>query len=469
MARFKDPFAQDPPRPTATQRASSFQYQHHGQSVQTKSSGFGNPLSARYDTPVLVHSTRRVSDSGEERFPSLNVPRKANPSQRKIRGFQGSSGGSVDSVPGEQSSNSDLYPFTGSSTFHTSSDPISNSPKKAKGSPGPKAHIMPLLRRISRDGSPSTSLDLSRSSFDNDGLGIYTNYEREGRPNDQFAGYNYTSRKSMSAVHHRSTSGTSQFSTGSGSSRGKPGSQYVHPMRQAPRAYTPPLGQSYPASIFESDDSGKGDAADSDAMAQSNSDAFYSSVRAASGQTPRLSLQIQDGSFTRLPGTSQTNITGRSSFGHSRDNGSALDTASPISRPSLDFVFRSKTRTSMDPVSRAATVQAARQAFEEKEAAKARKFEEQQMKAEQKQHKRKERQHWRTSLRDDEAQEPSTWEKESQEPTPEIHPPRTTPTPQPIEPKPETWRSQPKNTWMHFLTWLRTRIFKLRRRIKNLG
>lgn len=453
MARFSDPFAHNLPLPSTHQRdfgdpLSSVQPPHHDHTVQTKVSGFGNSVSVRKDTPVLVHSTSRLSDS-EDRFSSLSVSRIANISPRKSRLSGGSSKTQTDSVSREQFRKQDLYqPGT--------------SPQKSKASPDPKAHIMPLLRKISRDASPTASLDLSRSSFDHDGLGIYTKYEKEGHSNDQFA--NYTTRKPIPRVHRRSTSGTSQFSTGSGSSMGKPGTQYVHPMRQAPRGYTPPMGQSYPASIFESDDSAKGDTADGDVFGPSGS------VRAASGQTPRLSLQIQDSSFTRLPGNSQTNVTSRSSFGYSRDNGSTLDTASPISRPSLDFVFRSKTRTSMDPVSRAATVQAARQAFEEKEAAKARKFEEQQMKAEQKQMKRKEKQqHWRTSLRDDEAPE-FAWEKQPQE-APDVRPPRVTPAPPPPppQPKPETWKSQPKNTWMHFLTWLRTRIFKLRRKVKKLA
>ncbi|RHZ43824.1 Clr5 domain-containing protein [Aspergillus thermomutatus] len=60
----------------------------------------------------------------------------------------------------------------------------------------------------------------------------------------------------------------------------------------------------------------------------------------------------------------------------------------------------------MDPISRAATIQAARQAFEEKEAAKARKLEEQQLRAEEKQMKRKGKQPWHTSLTVADKQEP---------------------------------------------------------------
>ncbi|RAL04382.1 uncharacterized protein BO80DRAFT_347892 [Aspergillus ibericus CBS 121593] len=251
----------------------------------------------------------------------------------------------------------------------------------------------------------------------------------------------------------------SQVSTASTPGISKPGSQYVHPMRLAPRAYTPPLNQSCQASVFGSEDSPRDLSAGSNSSTQLGSEVFYTSVRANSSKTPRLSLQTHDSSSTRSPGVSQTNITGRSSFGYSRDNGSTLDTTSPVSRSSLDFVFRSKTRTSMDPVARAATVQAARQAFEEKEAAKTWRFEAQQMKAEEKQTKQREKQHWRARTTDDD----STWtDRENEVPEKPQLPPIS-------DSGPNTWKSQPKNTWVLFLTWLRTRIFKLRRRIGKLA
>ncbi|KAL4901835.1 hypothetical protein BDW74DRAFT_71014 [Aspergillus multicolor] len=277
--------------------------------------------------------------------------------------------------------------------------------------------IKPLLKKVSRDGSPSTSIDLSRPSFEQEGLGIYTNYERDSVQGDLYT--NFPTRRKLSDLHRRSTSGTSQLSTASSASMSKQGPQYMHPMRRTPRAYTPPLmthGQNY----FDAQDT------------------------EADGQ-PRLSLHLPDTTFT--PGGSQTNVTGRASFGYSRDNGSTLDTTSPTSRSSLDFIFRSRTRTSMDPVSRAATIQAARQAFEEKEAAKNRKFEEQRIKAEERQLKQKERQ--TTNM-----QEEKTSDAQS----------ATQPTP-----NSENWKSQSKSTWMLFLTWLRTRIFKFRRRVRSLS
>ncbi|KAE8399344.1 hypothetical protein BDV37DRAFT_275322 [Aspergillus pseudonomiae] len=265
---------------------------------------------------------------------------------------------------------------------------------------------MPLLKQASRKDSPTTSLDLSHSSLEHGGLGIIATCEK-GRQSDSVA--DLANRKNIPGLHHRSTSGTSQFSSASSSSMNKPGSQNIRLMRQATRSYTPPLSQSHQASVFESDASGHRDSVEGELLGWSGSDTFYPSVRASSGQIPRLSIQTHDNSFTRLPGISQTNVAGRSSFGYSRDNGSTLDTASPISRSSLDFVFRSRTKTSTDPISRAATVQAARQAFEEKEAAKKRRFEEQQMKAEEKQIRRREKHHWRASLRDEETPNRATY------------------------------------------------------------
>lgn len=313
-------------------------------------------------------------------------------------------------------------------------------------------HSKAAYSERSRDHSSSALSVLPRSSFDNDG-------HRNGES------VNGVMAQNQSGLHHRSTSGTSELSTATCSSAGKPSSQYVHPMRQAPRTYTPPFNQSHEVSTAESDNAAHGDHVEEGSAAQWGLDSLHQSMRGSSGQSPRLSLQTQEDPFIRLHGTSQTNLTGRPSLGYSRDTGSMLDTASPISRSSLDFSFRTKTRTSMDPLSRAATVQAARQAFEEKEAAKARKLEEQQLKAEARQMRRKEKQPWRASPRQDEYRE-HAWPKDA----PEVHgvPAPSRPASQ-AEPAPATWKPQPKNRWMHFLTWLRTRVFKIRRRVNVFG
>lgn len=429
-----------------------------------KTSNSGPPSkSFRNDTSVLAHSCARFNHLRGFSSPSKVSTQSALPKiQQQFR-----------ILPGEPSQDSPLLTQPRGVEFHrladvptltTFYDNIDDLSHGAEGLTNPKPYIMPLLQKTSQKDPPTTALSLSHSSLEHGGLGIIATCKR-GRQSDPVV-TDLASRKNIPGIHHRSTSGTSQFSSASSSSVNKPGSQNIHLMRQATRSYTPPPSQSHQASLFESDASGNRDSGEGDPLGWSGSDTFYPSVRASSGQTPRLSLQTHDNSFTRLPGISQTNVAGRSSFGYSRDNGSTLDTASPISRSSLDFVFRSRTKASTDPISRAATVQAARQAFEEKEAAKKRKFEEQQMKAEEKQIRRREKHHWRASLRDEETPSPA-WEKVPQD-APNL-PCGSNPissTPQPSS-NPGSWKSKPKNTWVLFLTWLRTRIFKLRRRITN--
>lgn len=353
-----------------------------------------------------------------------------------------------------------------SSGFNDSSEGLRSKHMK------PKVHIKPMLRKLSRDDAPSTSIDLSRSSMEQEGLGIYMNFERDRRRSESI-----TYRRAPSGLHHRSTSGTSQLSSATGSSGGKPAaSQYVYPMRPTPRVYTPPLSQSYQTSPNDSD--GEDDGLDVESRTESRTPSVMETQRthrASSGPMPRLSLQIEDDSLTRLSGISQTNISSRPSFGYSRDNGSTLDTTSPTSRPSLDFVFRSRTRTSTDPVSRQATVQAARQAFEAKEAEKNRRIEKQQIKAEERETRRRVK---RTQSegpgpgpgpespavhsREEEVSE-KTGHADSSERVPQTKTFKSEGHPS------ESWKSQSKSTWVLFMTWLRTRVFKFRRKLKKVN
>lgn len=341
-------------------------------------------------------------------------------------------------------------------TSNESSDGLDHRSRKSKPMK-PKVHIKPKLPKMSREDAPSTSIDLSRSSTEQEGLGIYMDLERDRRHSESLAGMPY--RRTPSGLHHRSTSGASQFSMATASSGSKRGSQYVHPMRPTQRAYTPSLSQSYQTSAHDSDEQ-EGGSPGAESRILDGSEA-QRPARAASGTFPRLSLQIEDDSFTHLPDLFQTNIAGRSSFHHLRDNGSALDTSSPVSRSSLDFVFRSRTRTSTDPMSRAATIQAARQAFEEKEAAKARRLEKQQIKAEEKQTRRRGKRNQTgqqsPAARSSEKLSEKPWTINTDQRT---HGHDRQPS--------ASWKSQSKSTWVLFMTWLRTRVFKIRRKLRNL-
>lgn len=343
-----------------------------------------------------------------------------------------------------------------SPTLNEFSDGLDHRSQKSKPMK-PKVHIKPMLRKMSRDEAPSTSIDLSRSSTEQEGLGIHMKLDRDRRGSDSLTGVTY--RRTPSGLHNRSTSGTSQFSTGTTSSGSRRGSQYVHPLRPTPRAYTPPLSQSHQTSGNESERENDSPEVELRTLASSET---HRPTCAASGPVPRLSLQIENDVLIQgVPNLSQTNVAGRPSFGYSRDNGSTLDTASPISRSSLDFVFRSRTRTSTDPVSRAATIQAARQAFEDKEAAKARRLEKQQTKAE-------EKQTWRR-VKSQRSEDPESPAVQPQERLSEKHSSLKGSKPEVRDQQPPTsWKSQSKSTWMLFMTWLRTRVFKIRRKLRNI-
>ncbi|RAL07543.1 uncharacterized protein BO97DRAFT_438318 [Aspergillus homomorphus CBS 101889] len=301
---------------------------------------------------------------------------------------------------------------------------------------------MPLLKKVSHDSFPTAS-DITRANMEHEGLGIHT----RGSP-----------KRNISASRRQPMHVSSQTAMSGVASASDPRSIPHDPVRLVSRVHTSPLNQSSQSSIPGSSDSLGEEFTDGDLLTQPGLECSHSSVHSSSKQGVRLSLHIHDGSFTRSPAVSQTNISGRTSFGYSRENGSTLDTTSPVSRSSLDFVFRSKTRSSMDPIARAATVQAARQAFEEKEAAKTWRFEAQQLKAERKQNRQKER-HWRNGLDEDDVESTN-----KEKPAPEVLQPSESPSSQP-----GGWKSQSKNTWVLFLTWLRTRVFKLRRKIRRIA
>ncbi|KAJ5558119.1 hypothetical protein N7535_008332 [Penicillium sp. DV-2018c] len=375
------------------------------------------------------------------RLPFPDVTENAqSPSSMRKRSSVASSMFMHDTTSANQPWNFESQQLMNSSEHNASSEGLDRRSLRSK-SINPKTHIKPILRKLSRDDAPSMSIDLSRSSTEQDGLGIYVNFERDRQRSGSLTGGTF--KRTSSGLHNRSTSGTSH---GSGSSVSKPGSLYVHPMRQTPRAYTPPLGQSYQGPSHESEELDESPESEPTSVRE---------TRAASGPTlPRLSLQIQDDSFTRLSGISQTNVTSRPSFGYSRETDG---TASPMSRTSLDFVFRTRTRTSTDPISRAATVQAARQAFEEKEAAKIRRLEKQQIKAEERGSRRR--------LKRNMSQEDHDSPLQSREEISE-KPQRSTAH---GNDKPSvSWKSQTKSTWVLFMTWLRTRVFKMRRKIRKL-
>ncbi|KAI2167995.1 hypothetical protein LOZ23_002611 [Ophidiomyces ophidiicola] len=250
------------------------------------------------------------------------------------------------------------------------------------------------------------SLDLGLSVVENEGLGISTTLHRP---------------------HMRSLSGGSATLL---PPPPPPGASYVHPMRQTPRPYTPPAAATAAVRSHHTSLSGSA-AGDDDNDHNDDSQPFpdlplddpTSSARlfhktsslTASDRGSRCpsAAQHYDVLPPLHPVSSQTNIAGgRASSSLSRpvDGGSLRETVSPISRSSLDFPFRSKssrtstttattappitttTTATADPAVHAAAVIAARQAFEDREAAKSRKLEQRSLKAQGKKQLRRQQQ-----------------------------------------------------------------------------
>ncbi|KAL2003389.1 hypothetical protein VTN02DRAFT_4035 [Thermoascus thermophilus] len=439
--------------------------------------------SHRHSSQGSSRSSSRLADSKDSLQSATSTASGISPSEVKPR-VSMSSARATPVLSTVQAWTSDSHRWSSVSALDTTSSPeaLYHPPQKTK-SIMPNVHIKPLLRKMSsRDDSPSTSIDLSRPAIEHEGLGIYVNLERDrrqGGPSTKGAPH-----RSVSGLHHRSTSGTSQFSAATTSTVSKPGSQYVHPMRQIPRPHTPPLGQSYQNSMAGSEDSTERTrlSSDADSLERSNSEDSDRFTPEIPTHGPRLSLHVRDSSFAGFPEPSQTNITGKASaMGHAMDSTSILETISPLSRSSLDFTFRSKTRANTDPLSRAATVQAARQAFEEKEAAKTRKFEKQQMKAQERELRRREKKQQQKAHNDHPTYVTASGRDVTEKPNlpdgldysflpdstlGDYHQSRTMPLLS-SQSKSRSWRSSFRNTWMLFLTWLRTRLFKLGRKVRR--
>ena len=238
-----------------------------------------------------------------------------------------------------------------------------------------KVKIKPLLRKLS---SPDqNTIDLSKSAAEHEGLGIYTSSEvsdsRKASGEMGYAGRSY---------HNRTISGTSHISTTTTSSHHKHGAHYIHPMRQTPRPYTPPLAGSFANSLESGTSSGAPPTIPHELIhpdippqphnTTATSYAPLPSPRRA--HPPPLHIRTRSGS--RLTSTSQTNLPGTPSSLRkqtSDTNNNGVIPAMPAStRTSFDslFRFRSRANTNEDPVVRAAQVAILRKEFDEKERAK---------------------------------------------------------------------------------------------------
>ena len=245
-----------------------------------------------------------------------------------------------------------------------------------KASVRSKVKIKPLLlRKLS--SNDENAIDLSRSAAENEGLGIYDPVElvREERTSAD------TSRGKR-AYHHRSNS---QISTNTISSSHRYGTQYVHPMRQTPRPYTPPIATSYQHSL-NTETLPFGTTSASTDTPHSESFILQSPTSAGSSSYAPLPshrrqarpLHVRSHSSSRLTSSSQTNLPGTpSSLRQQNDNNNPTDNMFTSARSSVEtFRQRSRANTSINYAETAAIVAELRRKFEEKQDAKDAKYQE---------------------------------------------------------------------------------------------
>ena len=254
------------------------------------------------------------------------------------------------------------------------------SPVEAGSKAKSRVTIKPLLRKFS--SQEKVAIDLSRSASENQGIGLY----ESSQPT---ASIRTDSGSTRRAYHHREISGTSQISTTSS----RYNSHYVHPMRQTPLPYTPPIAGSYKTSL-------ESDTPVPSLLTDDTTSTPYAPLPTITRRniTAPPPLHIRTGSsFTN---SSQTNLPGTPSslrFPTTSPHNDADTMISPATgRSSLESAFarrnRSRSNTAQtDPVQQAATVQHLRQKFQEKEAAKDRKYQEADFRAKEKEQRRRER------------------------------------------------------------------------------
>ncbi|KAF2789673.1 hypothetical protein K505DRAFT_204046, partial [Melanomma pulvis-pyrius CBS 109.77] len=360
-------------------------------------------------------------------------------------------------------------------------------PMPAATSSKMEINIKPYLRKLS--SKDTNALDLSRPAAENEGLaglGIseYGGYSKSVS-DVNFAPVNGRNRQQ----HNRSTSNTSQFSTTSSLQR--PTAPYMPSIRQTPQPYTPPISKSTPASVMGSDHEADDILTDEEFRLRQN--AFdparrSGSLSSAPGVSPALRIHTT-GSSTRLGGSySQSAVSLTSPVAAARSRGDTLksiDTAtSPSSRTSFDKAFgfiRGGREEPVDAASRAASIRAARQAFQEKEEAKERKYgKEASKQAERdyrKQHKRREseshegKEHNRarsiSDSNDKSTPRPSVGGRQYSDHR-QAHT-RTLPNHVVLVDREKTNGAVPqvtksraaKGRWLRFVTWLKTRLLRL--------
>ena len=259
-----------------------------------------------------------------------------------------------------------LYDLKTPSTAYSDQSSVT-SPKSGGKS---KVRIKPLLRKLS--SNDENAIDLSRSAAEYQGLGI-SDFGAERNAGAESS----TARR---GYHHRSNSQVSTTTISSSHRYG--GTQYVHPMRQVPRPYTPPVVTSFQPSP-DAKDSPAGEIPTT--LNTPHSDSYhhrphvpssssYAPLPSAPRQPPPLHMRTR--SSSRLTSSSQTNLSGTpSSLRQPTDHKAPADNMFASARSSIEtYRQRSRTNTTSTPAETAATVAELRRKFNEKQEAKDAKY-----------------------------------------------------------------------------------------------
>jgi hypothetical protein len=247
--------------------------------------------------------------------------------------------------------------------------------------------LKPYLRKTSGSRDDQGKLDLSRSTKENEGL-AGLGIQDLGPKTAGDVTFTHPRRRTTS--HTRTVSGCSSVSNGSGSF--KPTHPFIHPMRQTPRPYTPPIPTHSSTSSLNDDEADESSDVVDDEFKLGN----YRSRRSMSitsvpqiaptplsqshtaldlGMVPKLTSNVSQSNLSTL-----STRSGTSPPKHSRSRGESTisqdQAISPSSRTSIDKAFSFVSRKSdVDLTSRDDRIREARRKFEEKEAEKARKAE----------------------------------------------------------------------------------------------
>ncbi|KFY23281.1 hypothetical protein V493_05945 [Pseudogymnoascus sp. VKM F-4281 (FW-2241)] len=253
-----------------------------------------------------------------------------------------------------------------------------------------------VIRKLGRPRERSLvkgSLDLDRTSADQ-GLGVYYAASRSsydaGSASHSLADLTWNSssaRGGRRPYHHRSVSGTSQFSSRTSGSYSRNGG-FQHPWQQTPRPYTPPGAASYQGSVGSELEQHRVSFADEDHL-NVRSRSTLSNYHAGGTLSPplqevtvldakpgeRVSLTINTNSLSTLPQDSNLPLLNADASAALESNLESTDETSPTSsRESMERIRNMRAEGGIfekkKPLNELEVLYEARRRFDEKEAEK---------------------------------------------------------------------------------------------------